>query len=84
MKARRILDEWNGYRERVMPAEAGTTQVQETRRAFYGGARSMIALMLLGLDPGSADVVTPEDLDAMDGWTEELRQFVVDITEGRA
>lgn len=42
---RRILPEWNSYRQEVMPKNAAPTQVKETRRGFYAGALAMLSII---------------------------------------
>lgn len=40
-----LRSEWLSYLEKVIPADSGSTQVIESRRAFYAGARAMFGLV---------------------------------------
>lgn len=42
-----IRDEWDSYLSDVVPKDADPIQVQETRRAFYAGARAMQGLLMV-------------------------------------
>lgn len=41
-----LREQWESYLADVMPRDAPPVQIQETRRAFYAGARAMQALQL--------------------------------------
>lgn len=41
-----VAKAWASYREQVVPAAAGSTQVQECQRAFYAGAQAMLFLIV--------------------------------------
>lgn len=64
---------WKSYRQRVLPPTAPEVQVIETRRAFYAGAWAILNhlsdLMSAGED------VTDEDLDFVQRFHDELKQF---------
>lgn len=81
-RAKLIGAEWNQYRERVMPADAGPVQVKETRRAFYGGAAILLAIVVGNVSEGEA--VADGDLEMMDDLKAELDQFLDDARAGRA
>lgn len=51
--------EWDQYRAKVVPKDAGREQVQQTQDAFYGGALALYQLVMQGLDP--SPVPTPQD-----------------------
>lgn len=84
MATKRLADEWNSYRENVMPADAGPEQAQEARRAFYAGATSMFFLMVRVGEGADPNVVTENELAVVDGWHDELVAFLREIEEGRA
>ena len=42
-----ILEHWGSYLERVVPPTACDHQIMETRRAFYAGAVSVVAEVLV-------------------------------------
>ncbi len=46
---------WQGYKDKIMPANAPAIQIQETRRAFYAGAFTMFNLIT-----GCAEDITEE------------------------
>jgi len=82
---RRLMDEgklmaagWYLYRTRIMPRDAGLTQIEETRKAFYAGAQHVFASICGGFDqsaePTEADVVRMERLH------DELQSFVAEMT----
>jgi hypothetical protein len=49
---RTVRDEWNEYRQKVLPPTAPPIQVRECRRAFYAGAEMLMIQILHGLSPG--------------------------------
>ena len=72
---------WRSYSERVIPAHAGAVQRQEMRRAFYAGATTLLASIMVALDPGTEP--TDADLQRMQGIQDELDQFVADLQRGK-
>ncbi len=78
-----IKDAWESYVKEVLPADCGTTQFIETRRAFYGGARAMFSALFKGLASGG-DEMTPADEAFIIGLENELNQFTQDVKGGRA
>jgi hypothetical protein len=77
-----IAQAWDDYRAIVVPKNAGPTQVQECRRAFYAGAESLLVVILQGLSPGPDS--TPSDEDYIARLHAELHAFARDCKEGRA
>jgi hypothetical protein len=63
----------------LLPPDAPAVQLIEMRRAFYAGAAHMYAGLLEG-----TDLPENETLDRLKHYQDELRQFPVDIAEGRA
>jgi len=78
---KRIEQEWESYRRRIIPFGASTTQIVETRRAFYGGVASLMGLLLKQLDPGEEP--TEKDLKMMDELQAELEEFLEEVKAGR-
>lgn len=78
-----LKDEWSDYENGVMPHNAGPAQRQETRRAFYAGAMSFYRATATILDM-STDEPTQNDLQAFQEIMDELKQFGLDVAEGRA
>ena len=73
---------WESYLSLVLPPNAGPTQIQECRRAFYAGAESLHVLIMHALDPGSEP--TEADLRFMEALYKELQQFATDVMKGVA
>jgi hypothetical protein len=74
--------EWGTYRTRVMPKQVSPVQLLETRRAFYAGGASLLALMMRNLEGG--EDATEADLIMMDQVHEEFQQFNRDVLSGKA
>jgi hypothetical protein len=79
---RTLASEWATFRERVVPAGAGPTEVKERRRTFYAGAASLFLLVTTEMDPGEEP--TEADLARMDAIHRELKAFKEDIERGLA
>lgn len=76
-----VENAWRRYAERVLPTDASPVQVQETRRAFYGGAASLLAVMVRNVSAG--DDITPADETLMESIDAEINQFFADVAGGR-
>lgn len=72
---------WESYRREVLPADAPDIQVQECRRAFYAGAKAVVAIVT---EIGDDSVTEDQGLDILTGLHEECRTFVADVMRGRA
>jgi hypothetical protein len=64
---------WNEYARLVLPEGCHQVQEQETRRAFYAGAHSVMTALVRSLDPGEDatedDVVRLASLmDEIEAW----------------
>lgn len=79
-RSRLIEMGWRTYAERVVPRDAGRTQVQECRRAFYGGAAHLLAALA---DVGEDDVSEAEGVARLESAGQEIQQFVNDVLGGR-
>jgi hypothetical protein len=77
-----IEQSWLSYRAAVLPGDAAATQVIETRRAFYAGARGLLTIIMSILEPGSE--VTEGDLRTMVLIEAELRLFAAQVRAGLA
>lgn len=67
---------WDSYR-RLLPADAGEVQVNETRQAFYAGAAILFRTIMVTLDPETepteADLARMAELQAeLDAFGQEL------------
>lgn len=67
----RIETAWLTYRHLVIPADAASIQIKESRRAFYAGAESFLTAMMSMLDPNGEEP-TAADLLKMDEIANEL------------
>jgi hypothetical protein len=65
---------WIAYRHKVVPAGAGTVQVEESRQAFFGGAHHLFASIMEILEPSAEP--TENDLKRMDQIDNELKGFI--------
>lgn len=80
-KVKVIEAAWLDYLEKVIPPAASRVQVTESKKAFYAGAGCLLKSICNILGPGQD--ATESDLTIMDGIAEELRQFVLDMGQGR-
>lgn len=69
-----VEEAWNSYVQDVLPPglPKASVQYKETKRAFYGGARSLLDSLLKVFGPGAEP--TESDLLIMDGVDEELKR----------
>lgn len=77
----RMLDAWTSYEAAVIPLGAPAVQIQESRRAFYSGAWSLLCLIMGQVSAG--DEVTEADEQMMTELDAELRAFTADVMAGR-
>jgi hypothetical protein len=73
MKKRRLLESWNEYKDKVVPKEASASQVEETRRAFWGGAGTLFAILTGEIS--ATEEVTEPDMDVLDDVNAEINEF---------
>ena len=74
--------EWTNYRIAVIPKDAPSVQLSESRRAFYAGAWALYTLLMDSLEPGTDE--TPPDLSLMASLDREMREFQVRVATGAA
>lgn len=81
---RKLIGEaWLKYSHGILdPIRADRIQRQETKRAFYAGASSLLESVMRNLAPG--DEPTEPDLTMMVDIQKELDDFVRSVTAGRA
>jgi hypothetical protein len=77
-----LANQWTTFELKTGVANTSDIQRQEMRRAFYGGAASLMDAMMLGFSEDSEP--TEEDLQYMDSIAKELKKFGEDIAAGRA
>lgn len=70
---------WREYRDRVVPKDAPSVQVWETRRAYFAGAAAAVdvANRLVTVSPFQRQ----RELDALQA---EVQQFRLDVAADRA
>ncbi len=44
-----IFEQWQGFRKSAVPCGASPAQIEETRRAFYGGCASTLHEMIVSI-----------------------------------
>jgi hypothetical protein len=69
-----VAEQWASYRM-ILPADAGTVQISETKQAFYAGAQAVIGLLTDHATFSLGDDVTDADVDAFGAIVEELLAF---------
>lgn len=77
-----VGEAWESYRRGVVPGNAPTVQIKETRRAFYAGAAGLLEIVLTCLSPGEEP--TDADLKLMDSIKAELDEFVASVVKRRS
>jgi hypothetical protein len=71
-----MAEMWDGFAEAVIPfAAPGTTQHEEMRKAFYGGALCLFNWFMVQMDEGSEP--TDGDLDRVSVIEAEIREFLM-------
>lgn len=77
-----VEDQWKEFSAAVFDINLvyPKRQVQEMKRAFFGGASAMFFLMTSGLDEGMDP--TPEDIAYVDSLFKELEKFKNDMIAG--
>jgi hypothetical protein len=79
MPTNRIMQEWEEFAGAVMPPDPAGNQVQEMRRAFFGGAFAMLSLMM---SIASDDVDEDAGVILIDEAKIECLDFVKRIATG--
>lgn len=76
-----IQQEWESFRDEVIPDDAPNIQIIEMRRAFYAGAQAVLNLQIAITGPEIS-----EDAGAaiIEGWHDELRIFADQVRKGKA
>ena len=81
LKVRPIEAGFEAYRKMVIPKNAGPTQVQECRNAFFAGAAVLFTAMLTIPDDHDGPV-TDHEVSQMDIINNELQEFGKKFDEG--
>jgi len=69
---RTIKDQWGSFERLVLPVDAPPIQVQEMRRAFYGGAQIMLLALM---EIGDNDVSEEAGANIIEGYSQEMSEF---------
>jgi hypothetical protein len=75
-----ILAQWKSFEEDVIP-DVHPTQRQEMRRAFYSGIN---ALMKVHDEIAKSTMSVRDGIKIIEGWEEEMKQFIRDLEQGKA
>lgn len=82
MRQNRIQEEWLVYRDAVIAKGASSIQLQECRRAFYGGVHAFLQRMMRDLSPSGS--VDPIDERMLAEIAAELDDFNERVKQGLA
>ncbi len=80
-KSATLAEAWTSYASEVVPRDAPPVQRRETGRAFYAGAAAALGVAARIAD---ADLNEADENAALRRLSDELRQHVADVKEGRA
>lgn len=70
-----IAQEWESYRDRVLPRDADETQIDQCERAFYAGNLSFFTIITRQLSHGND--VSKADIGMLTALKKELRDFAM-------
>jgi hypothetical protein len=71
-----IKQGWDSYHKLVVPLDASSVQVSETKQAFYSGAAILFQALMLTLDPGDGTIEpTEEDMQRVSDLQAEIDEF---------
>lgn len=70
-----VKNQWESYRREVLPDNASTTQITETEKAFYAGAKALLYLLRLNgeLKDTLYPILLDQELDAFAARVDGLR-----------
>ena len=73
---------WATFDAVVIDGAVTNAEKVAARRIFYAGAKSILDIMVAGLDPEHA--VTEGEVDRVEALIDDLRRFGEDVEAGRA
>lgn len=79
MTRRRILEEWNAFRSKVLPADISEIQHIETRRAFYAGAIACFSI----INRITEQTPDEEGMQLFDELALEFGKYAEDLRSGK-
>lgn len=71
---------WANFEAHVMPTDAGEVQRIEMRRAFYGGAHTVLERLL---EIGCDDVTEDDGVEQLEAMRNEIDVFFVKLGTGK-
>jgi hypothetical protein len=78
---RKVIEKgWRDYCEKVLPRDASTLQIEETRRGFYAGALTVFHGIVSSLS-GSSDEPTEQDVQIIDDVATELAAYSDEVSK---
>jgi len=82
MKRKSISEQWDDFSLRVGLYNVSSIQRQEMRRAFYGGAASILAALVTELDDNREP--TEADMEYISSLHREIGKYGEDLRAGNA
>lgn len=76
-----IREAWLSYMDEIVPKDAPSTQLQESKRAFVAGAFHVLNVLTA---IGDDSVTEDEGVTVIEQLHQECETFVKDVLEGRA
>lgn len=74
-----IQSSWESYQSQVIPKDAPTVQITETRRAFYAGCQTILGIMY-GI--GDASISEDAGVEMIETLHQECQLFLSGIKGG--
>lgn len=68
-----IQSAWESYKDKVIPKEAGSIQLKESKLAFFAGAGILFYFLVNVMSPGGE--VTESDMQKMRDIQKEIEEF---------
>ena len=72
-----VQEQWGSFQTMVIPENAPPVQIQEMKRAFYGGVEAMMRIQF-----NIADLSEDAGVAILEETRKELNQFVADVISG--
>src|SRR4051812_20607360 len=80
MKQTPVAEAWSAFEKMVLPANASRDQRVWMKRAFYGGAGSLLAFIMNGVSPGPD--CQPGDEDFITAIHQEIIDYGLGVING--
>lgn len=72
---------WDSYSTNVIPKDASSIQIRETKRSFYMGAS---ALLEIQFNIGDETISEDAAQHILEGVCDEIETLLIDVQQGRA